>query len=77
MTFDQLKELLDRYGIAAVMLGWFAFRLEGTLRRLYSKVNRLIIAVMLILRTLRLAEEEERLMEAISDDDDSSGRLKP
>jgi high-affinity Fe2+/Pb2+ permease len=77
MTFDQLKELLDRYGIAAVMLGWFAFRLEGQTRRLYSKVNRLIIAVMLILRTLRLAEEEEALMDAISDDDDSGGKVRP
>lgn len=77
MTFDQLKELLDRYGIAAVMLGWFAFRAEAILRRLISKINRLIIAVMLILRTLRLAEEEEALMEAISDDGDSGKTRSP
>ncbi len=69
MTFDEFTNLLDRYGIAVVMLGWFAFRLEGLVRRLVSKVNRLILAVMLILRTLNLSEEEASLMDAISDDD--------
>jgi len=68
VTFAEFKELLDRYGVAVVMLGWFAFRFEGLIRRLVSKVNRLILAVMLILRTLRLAEEEQALMDAISDD---------
>lgn len=68
MTLDDVTSLLDRYGIAVVMLGWFAFRLESLVRRLTSKVNRLILAVMLILRTLRLAEEEQSLMDAISDD---------
>ena len=69
MTLDDVTSLLDRYGIAVVMLGWFAFRLEGLVRRLVSKVNRLILAVMLILRTLNLSEEEASLMDAISDDD--------
>ena len=69
MSLDGFTSLLDRYGIAVVMLCWFAFRFEGLIRRLISKVNRLILAVMLILRTLNLSDEEASLMDAISDDD--------
>ena len=69
MSLSDVTSLLDRYGVAVVMLGWFAFRLDGLFSRLMSKVNRLILAVMLILRTLNLSEEEASLMDAISDDD--------
>lgn len=69
VSLDDVTSLLDRYGVAVVMLGWFAFRFEGLIRRLMSKVNRLILAVMLILRTLNLSEEEASLMDAISDED--------
>lgn len=72
-TWDYFQQFLDRYGVAVAMVGWFMFRLEKLMTKLTSRVNRLIIANVLIAKTLELDEESEKLILAAGDDDDEAG----
>lgn len=72
MTF--IGGFVERYGLGLVMVLWFMFRHEKQMNRLVAKVNRLIIANVVISKTLDLNDEDtDALIRAASDEDSNPG----
>lgn len=65
------ERFVDKFGVALFVLTWFMFRQERFMNRLASKVNRLIISTAVIAKTLDLQDEQDRMINAVTDDDDS------
>lgn len=77
MSFEQIQQFIERFGVSLFVAVWFMFRHEKQMTRLINKVNKLIITNVLIAKTLDLDAEQERLIEAASDDDSGPNGGKP
>lgn len=70
-AWDIAARFLDRFGVAIFVMVWFMIRNERLMLRLITRVNKLIISQVVIAKTLDLDEEQDRLVRAATDDEDS------
>ncbi len=72
-TLDFLGKFVERFGLGLLLILWFMFRHEKQMNRLTNKVNKLLIANVLISRTLDLDDEQTSLINAVTDEDSNPG----
>lgn len=75
MDWSIIEHFIDRFGVAIFVTVWFMFRSERAQARLITRVNKVIISLVVIAKTLDLDEEQDRLIRAASDEDSGDHKL--
>lgn len=67
-------EFIKQFGLPALMVVWLLLRHEGKMDRMATKVDRAIVGIALIARTIDLEKESGELIDAVFDPKDPSAR---